>query len=153
MASQAKNRYQVIRGRPLAIQKQPRMPRGAMTHAKGMRNFRGASGRRCRRMSTATQTMTKANRVPMLASSTTSSMLSSAAGMATRKPVSTVAWEGVLNFSCTLPNQGASRPSRLMLMKIRGWPTWYTSNAAVVAMTAPKLMTAARPFILCSVKM
>ena len=87
-----------------------------------------------------TQTSTKAKRVPMLVSSTTSLMLAIAANTATTTPVSQVVTCGVRYFGWTFAAHCGSRPSRAIEKKMRGWPSWKTSSTEVVAITAPSEM-------------
>ena len=51
-------------------------------------------------------------------------------------PVMMVENQGVLNFGWILAKAFGSSPSRLMLIQIRGCPSWKTSNTLVVATTA-----------------
>ena len=44
------------------------------------------------------------------------------AGTATTKPVTIVAYDGVLYFGCTFEKRLGNNPSRLMLIQIRGCP-------------------------------
>src|SRR6266498_1628444 len=99
-----------------------------------------------------TATMTNANRVPMLVSSSTQPIGANAAETATKIPVMMVVMWGVLYLGWTLAAQGGSRPSRAMDMKIRAWPSWNTSSTDVIAATAPNArMPAAQPaWMYCS---
>ena len=74
----------------------------------------------------------------MLVSSTTSAMLANAAKLPTNVPVMIVPRYGVLNRGCTLEKNGGRSPSRDMDMKMRGCPSWKTSNTLVIANTAPR---------------
>src|SRR6476620_9681911 len=107
----------------------------------GTLNGRGRCGSLCRSTITPTQTRIKANRVPMFVKLTISSTVANAAMPPTATPVSIVVTYGVLNRGWTLANTEGSNPSRAIEKKMRGWPSWNTSNTAVWATTDPKAMT------------
>ena len=44
--------------------------------------------------------------------------------------------EGVLYLGWSRANIGGSRPSRLMLIQMRGWPNWKTNSTLAMAITA-----------------
>jgi hypothetical protein len=50
------------------------------------------------------------------------------AGIATTKPVTTVAYDGVLYFGALFENRFGNKPSRLILIQIRGCPIWKTNK-------------------------
>jgi hypothetical protein len=72
-----------------------RMPRIGTNGTRGTRNGRGARGSMRRITSTAPQTITKANRVPMLVSSARRRKGSSEARVATTHAVTIVPFHGV----------------------------------------------------------
>ena len=82
------------------------------------------------------QTNTKANKVPILHKSVTIFKFMNNAGIATTNPTTMVAKEGVLYLGCTIENFFGNKPSRLMLIQIRGCPIWNTSNTEAIATTA-----------------
>ena len=84
---------------------------------------------------TPAHTNMKAKNVPTLVKSTKKSILKNSAGTATIKPATTVAKEGVLYFGCMVAKRLQSKPSRLMVIHIRGWASWKTNNALVMATT------------------
>ena len=54
---------------------------------------------------------------------------------------------GVWYFGCTFAAHGGSRPSRAIVKKMRGCPSWKTTSTDVVAMTAPSEMMPAVQFM------
>ena len=65
-------------------------------------------------------TNTKAKRVPTLVKSITTFISKNKAGIATTTPVRIVEKEGVLNLGCMREKIGGNKPSRLILIHIRG---------------------------------
>src|ERR1700682_228206 len=98
MSSQMINRYQFSAGSENINNKQVRMPRIGTSGTKGARNGRLALGFVLRMTMTAPQTITNANKVPMLVIS--AKMLSGIkpAIEATKRPVRIVDFQGVRNF-------------------------------------------------------
>src|ERR1700752_2892934 len=86
--------------------------------------------------STPQDTSTNANNVPMLVSWVISPLPTNSAGTATMMPVMMVENHGVLNFGWILPKALGNSLSRLMLIQMRGCPSWNTSSTLVVATTA-----------------
>src|SRR3546814_10243347 len=102
----------------------------------GVLNFpRGASGSVWIRRTPA-QTSVKAKRVPILQRSATMYMFINSTGIATTKPVTMVAKEGVLKRGWIREKDRGSSPSRLMLIQMRGWPIWNTKRTLAMATTA-----------------
>src|SRR5687768_1785635 len=77
----------------------------------------------CSSFNTPPHTRQKANNVPAEQISVTIDISTKKIGIATMMPVMIVEKPGVLNFGCTLANAGGSRPSRLMLIQMRGCPS------------------------------
>ena len=104
----------------------------------GQRKARGRSGRRLRSTTTATDTMVKAARVPMLISS--ARMLSgiTAAIRPNTMPTSQVAKNGVWKRGCTVDRRLGSRPSRDMAKMMRVWPKAITRITVVMPRMAPR---------------
>ncbi|MNQ99367.1 hypothetical protein D3C85_1150980 [compost metagenome] len=65
-------------------------------------------------------------------------------GMATTKPTTMVAKDGVWYLGWILEKDLGNKPSRLMLIQILGCPIWKTSNTLAIANTA---LTAIIPLI------
>ena len=86
-ASQNMNRHQVIEGSSRMSQTQVTIAPSGTHGTSGVRKGRGRSGSIQRRIRTPAATSTKANKVPMLHSSTTSLMLLTPANPATNTPV------------------------------------------------------------------
>jgi hypothetical protein len=86
--------------------------------------------------STPPHTSTKANKVPILVRLVTSVRFKNKAGIATTNPVTIVANDGVWNLGWMRENAFGNKPSRLMLIQMRGWPSWNISNTLAVAITA-----------------
>ncbi len=112
-------------------------PRLQISQAIGMRNGRGRSGWVRRRTSTPAQTAAKAISVPIEVSSPRMSSGNSAASRAMPMPVITVLICGVRYLGWILVNTGGSRPSRPMIMKMRGWPITITSTTEARPISAP----------------
>ena len=72
----------------------------------------------------------------MLVRSVTSRMFMNNDGIATTTPVMRVANQGVRKRGWIFENAFGSSPSRLMLIQMRGCPTWNTSKTLAMAMTA-----------------
>src|SRR5207245_11411010 len=98
MASQMISRYQLPAGRENINSKQVRMPRIGTNGTRGARNGRFASGLVLRITMTAPQTMTKANKVPMLVISAKRLRGRKPAIEATNRPVRIVDFNGVRHF-------------------------------------------------------
>src|SRR6266550_4303474 len=96
--SQMISRYQFSAGRENINNKQVRIPRIGTSGTNGARNGRFALGLVLRIISTAPQTITKANKVPMLVISARILSGISPAIVATKRPVRIVDFQGVRNF-------------------------------------------------------
>ena len=112
-------------------------PRLQISHASGMRNGRGRSGWVRRSTSTPAQTAAKAISVPIEVSSPRMSSGNTAASRAMPMPVITVLMCGVRYLGWMRVNTGGSRPSRPMIMKMRGWPMIITSTTEDRPTSAP----------------
>ncbi len=92
------NRYQFSAGSENINSKQVNMPRIGISGTNGARNGRFALGLVLRITNTAPQTITKANKVPMLVISARMLSGMKPAIAATNTPVSIVDFQGVRNF-------------------------------------------------------
>ena len=92
-------------------------------------------------------TRTKAKSVPMFVNSTISPMFANPANRPTTAPVRMVVMWGVWYFGWIFAAQAGSRPSRAIVKKMRGCPSWKTISTDVVAMTAPSEMMPAVQFM------
>ena len=88
------------------------------------------------KIKTPPQTSTNANKVPIEHKSVTMVKFMNKAGTATTNPTTMVANEGVLYFGCTFENRLGNKPSRLMLIHMRGCPIWNTNKTEAIATTA-----------------
>jgi hypothetical protein len=98
-------------------------------------------------MSTAAQTITNANRVPMFVRCKSASIGRNAVMAATKTPIRIVLIQGVRNLGWTLAKipRGTS-PSRAMARKTRGALSIITSNTDVMPATpARAMMNSAQP--------
>src|SRR5690606_27079324 len=84
---------------------------------------------------TPAQTNIKAKNVPTEVKSTKKSILKNNAGIATTKPVTIVANDGVLYLGWIVANFFHNKPSRLIVIQMRGCANWNTNNALVIAIT------------------
>src|SRR4029434_9925480 len=100
--------------------KQDPIPRTGTTGTQGVRNARGRSGSRFRRMRTPVHTSAKAKRVPIFVRSTISSMLVNIAHTPTATPVRMVVTWGVRNLGCTFAKLVGRQPSRAIEKNILG---------------------------------
>src|SRR5436853_5806650 len=115
------NRYQFSAGSENISSKQVRIPRIGTSGTNGARNGRLAFGLVLLMTSTAPQTITKANNVPMLVISARMLSGMNPAIDATNKPVRMVDFQGVRNFGCTAPKKLlGTRPSRPSASITRG---------------------------------
>src|SRR6185503_5955827 len=140
ISSQTPNRIHVINGSWIIRYTQATIEMIGVQGTPGTRNGRGLPGSDRRRKITPADTSTNANKVPMFVRSTTSAMFANAANVPTNRPVRIVPTYGVRYFGCTLENAFGSSPSRDIEKKMRGWPSWKTSNTLPIATTAPNAM-------------
>ena len=91
-------------------------------------------------MITPIDTSTKANSVPMLTRSASSSSGTNAARTATTTPVMIVIMYGVPYFGCTFASAGGSRWSRLIANSTRDWPSIRIMTTEVRPASAPTEM-------------
>src|SRR5207244_964918 len=139
ITNQIINRYQFSAGSENINNKHVRIPRIGTKGTSGARNGRFASGFVLRITRTAPQTITKANRVPMLVISARMPSGRSPAIVATNKPVRIVDFQGVRHFGWTAPKKlFGTRPSRPSANITRGWLNIITSNTEVIPVIAPK---------------
>ena len=107
-----------------------------MTGTSGQRKGRCASGLVRRMISTAVQTTTKANSVPMLVSSSRASIGNSPARMATKMPMAMVLFHGVRKVGWMSAKKAlGTRPSRAIARKTRGPDSIMTSSTEVMPAT------------------
>jgi hypothetical protein len=88
----------------------------------GVLNLDGGAVGSIRNLSTPPHTSIKANSVPAEQISVTMFISTKNMGIATKKPVKTVEKEGVLYLGCILEKALGNKPSRLMLIQMRGCP-------------------------------
>src|SRR5882672_632185 len=98
MTSHTNKRIQVIGVRLNIIASEITIPRIGTSGTRGVRNGRGKSGLRRRRIHTPAQTMTNASNVPMLTISVSTLIGSEAASTATKMPTVRVEIQGVRNL-------------------------------------------------------
>src|SRR5437588_7572638 len=93
--NQTPNRTQVVKGRESISPSDETAPIGATNHTQGVLNLRGNPGSRTRNTSTPTETITKANSVPILHRFPASRTGNTAPKKATTTPVTIVIIQGV----------------------------------------------------------
>ena len=117
------------------------MPAVETTGSQGTRNGRVVPGSVIRRIQTAPETITKANRVPILTSSARNPKGASAAAAATTTPTMMVDFQGVLNRGWTAAKSpGGRRPSRAMAIRMRGWLRLPTRSELVMPARMPSVI-------------
>src|SRR5579884_1133080 len=146
MASQTMKRRMVTSGRLTIRTSEAIIERIGIQGTSGTRKARRRFGCVRRRMSTASETSTKAASVPILVSSATTSMGVSPATSATTTPMSRLDQYGVRSRGWMREKIPGSRPSRDMEKKMRLCPYSSTINTVVNPQMAPIEMILAAMF-------
>src|SRR5205823_3076760 len=141
IANQANNRNQFAAGSESISTKQLKIPRMGTIGTNGHRKGRGACGFTNRITSTAAQTMTNANNVPMFVNCKRASIGNSPVSAATTAPIIIVLIQGVLNLGCTLAKRAfGTNPSRAIAKNTRGALSSMTSKTEVIPATPAEAM-------------
>src|SRR6218665_918496 len=114
MASHTNKRIQVSSGNENIMTRQVTIPRIGTNGTNGVLNGRSASGCCLRRIKIPRQTMTKANKVPILVISPTTLIGTKPAKRLMKIQSTQFDLDGVWNFGCSCENTFGSKPSLLI---------------------------------------